>query len=181
VVSNFISGIIILLDRSIKPGDTISLGDTFGWIRELSARFVSVVTRDGREHLIPNENFITQEVINWSFSNDLIRLDVPFGVSYDSDPHAVSAMAIEAAAGVPRVLSTNKPVCWMTDFGDSSIDFVLRFWINDPQNGLTNIRGKVMLALWDVFKQNGVKIPYPHRQIIMQDDEPTAAPEVPSA
>lgn len=181
VVSNFISGIIILLDRSIKPGDTISLGETFGWIRELSARFVSVVTRDGREHLIPNENFITQEVINWSFSNDLIRLDVPFGVSYESDPHAVSAMAIEAAASVPRVLSMNKPVCWMTDFGDSSIDFVLRFWINDPQNGLTNIRGMVMLALWDVFKQNGVKIPYPHRQIIMQGDEHTAAPEVPSA
>ena len=179
VVSNFISGIIILLDRSIKPGDTISLGDTFGWIRELSARFVSVVTRDGREHLIPNENFITQEVINWSFSNDLIRLDVPFGVSYESDPHAVSAMAIEAAASVPRVLSSNKPVCWMTDFGDSSIDFVLRFWINDPQNGLTNIRGKVMLALWDVFKQNGVKIPYPHRQIIMEDAEKIAAPEVP--
>ena len=179
VVSNFISGIIILLDRSIKPGDTISLGDTFGWIRELSARFVSVVTRDGREHLIPNENFITQEVINWSFSNDLIRLDVPFGVSYESDPHEVSAMAIAAAAGVPRVLSSNKPVCWMTDFGESSIDFVLRFWINDPQNGLTNIRGKVLLALWDVFKQNGVKIPYPHREIIMQDADQKAAPEVP--
>jgi small-conductance mechanosensitive channel len=169
VVSNFISGIIILLDRSIKPGDTISLGETFGWIRELSARFVSVVTRDGREHLIPNEDFITQKVINWSFSNDLIRLDVPFGVSYKSDPHAVSAMAIEAAASVPRVLTSNKPVCWMTDFGDSSIDFVLRFWISDPKNGLTNIRGLVLLALWDTFKLNHVEIPYPHRQIIMSD------------
>jgi small-conductance mechanosensitive channel len=169
VVSNFISGIIILLDRSIKPGDTISLGETFGWIRELSARFVSVVTRDGREHLIPNEDFITQKVINWSFSNDLIRLDVPFGVSYKSDPHAVSAMAIEAAASVPRVLTSNKPVCWMTDFGDSSIDFVLRFWISDPKNGLTNIRGLVLLALWDKFKLNHVEIPYPHREIIMRD------------
>jgi small-conductance mechanosensitive channel len=168
VVSNFISGIIILLDRSIKPGDTISLGDTFGWIRELSSRFVSVVTRDGREHLIPNENFITQEVINWSFSNDLIRLDVPFGVSYESDPHAVSAMAIEAASKVPRVLTSIKPVCWMTAIGDSSIEFLLRFWINDPQNGLTNIRGKVLLALWDEFKLKGIKIPYPHREIIMR-------------
>lgn len=176
VVSNFISGIIILLDRSIKPGDTISLGDTFGWIRELSARFVSVVTRDGREHLIPNENFITMEVINWSFSNDLIRLDVPFGVHYDSNPHEVSAMAIEAAAGVPRVLSSTKPVCWMTHIGDSSIDFLLRFWINDPQNGLTNIRGKVLLALWDTFKQNGIKIPYPHREIILHEAPPVNMP-----
>jgi small-conductance mechanosensitive channel len=169
VVSNFVSGIIILLDRSIKPGDTISLGDTFGWIRELSARFVSVVTRDGREHLIPNENFVTQEVINWSFSNELIRLDVPFGVSYESDPHEVSAMAIEAASSVPRVLSSQKPVCWMTNFGESSLEFVLRFWINDPQNGLTNIRGKVLLALWDVFKLNDIKIPFPHREIVMRN------------
>jgi small-conductance mechanosensitive channel len=168
VVSNFISGIIILLDRSIKPGDTISLGETFGWIRELRARFVSVVTRDGREFLIPNEDFITREVINWSFSNDLVRLDVEFGVSYDADPHQVSALAIEAAASVDRVVTTQRPVCWMTGFGDSSLDFILRFWINDPQNGLTNIRGKVLLALWDKLKEHGVAIPYPHREIIMR-------------
>ena len=97
VVSNFISGIIILMDRSIKPGDTISLGDTFGWIRELRARFVSVVTRDGREYLIPNEDFITQQVINWSFSDELVRLDVNFGVAYSSDPHVVSELAIAAS------------------------------------------------------------------------------------
>jgi len=168
VVSNFISGIIILLDRSIKPGDTISLGDTFGWIRELSTRFVSVITRDGREHLIPNEDFITTPVINWSFSNELVRLDVHFGVSYDSDPNEISALAIAAAATVPRVLPSNTPVCWMTGFGDSSIDFILRFWISDPQNGLTNIRGKVLLAMWNTFKENGVNIPYPHREIIMR-------------
>ena len=168
IVSNFISGIIILLDRSIKPGDTISLGETFGWIRELNARFVSVVTRDGREHLIPNEDFITQKLINWSFSNDLVRLDVPFGVSYKSDPHIVSALAIEAAASVPRVLSSQMPVCWMTDFRDSSIEFILRFWINDPQNGLTNIRGKVLLTLWDKFKENNIEIPYPHRELILR-------------
>jgi small-conductance mechanosensitive channel len=168
VVSNFISGIIILLDRSIKPGDTISLGDTFGWIRELRARFVSVVTRDGREYLIPNEDFITQQVINWSFSNELVRVDVEFGVSYDSDPHVVSALAIGAATKVERVVQDQKPVCWMTGFGDSSLDFVLRFWIQDPQNGLTNIRGKVLLALWDSFKENGIAIPYPHRELIVR-------------
>jgi small-conductance mechanosensitive channel len=97
VVSNFISGIIILMDESIKPGDTISLGETFGWIRELRARFVSVVTRDGREFLIPNEDFITREVINWSFSDKFVRVDVPFGVSYDADPHEVVRIAVEAS------------------------------------------------------------------------------------
>jgi len=169
VVSNFISGIIILMDQSIKPGDTITLGDTFGWIRELRARFVSVVTRDGREYLIPNEDFITTQVVNWSFSDQFVRLDVPFGVSYDSDPHEVIRLAKEAAAAVERVASHYKPpVCWMTEFGDSSINFLLRFWINDPQHGLTNVRGAVMLALWDSFKENGINIPFPHREVIMR-------------
>ncbi len=98
-----------------------------------------------------------------------MRLDVPFGVSYDSDPHEVSRLAIEAAASVERVDSHQKrPVCWMTEFGDSSINFVLRFWIDDPQGGLTNIRGKVLLALWDTFKEHGIGIPFPHREIIMR-------------
>jgi small-conductance mechanosensitive channel len=169
VVSNFISGMIILLDESIKPGDTITLGETFGWIRELRARFVSVVTRDGREYLIPNEDFITTQVINWSFSDKYVRLDVPFGVSYDSDPHQVIDVAIQAAADVDRVEAKYRPpVCWMTEFGDSSINFLLRFWIDDPQQGLTNIRGQVMLALWDAFKANDIKIPFPHREVIMR-------------
>ena len=169
VVSNFISGIIILMDQSIKPGDTISLGDTFGWIRELRARFVSVVTRDGREFLIPNEDFVTTQVINWSFSDKYVRVDVPFGVSYDSDPHEVTKLAIEAASQVERVDSMrNPPVCWLTAFGDSSLDFLLRFWIRDPQNGLTNVRGRVLLSLWDTFKEHDIKIPFPHREVIMR-------------
>jgi small-conductance mechanosensitive channel len=167
VVSNFISGIIILLDESIKPGDTITLGETFGWIRELRARFVSVITRDGREFLIPNEDFITTQVINWSFSDRYVRLDVNFGVSYDSNPHEVSKLAIDAAASVERVATTYRaPVCWMTEFGESSLNFKLRFWIEDPQKGLTNIRGKVLLALWDTFKENDIRIPFPHREVI---------------
>ncbi|MFD2055539.1 mechanosensitive ion channel family protein [Mesorhizobium calcicola] len=169
VVSNFVSGVIILLDKSIKPGDTISLEGTFGWIRELRGRFVSVVTRDGREFLIPNEDFITQRVINWSFSDNLVRLDVNFGVSYDADPHKVGELAIEAAISVGRVEADRRPVCWLTGFGDSSLNFVLRFWIRDPQQGLTNVRGKVLLALWDTFKANDIGIPYPHREIIMKD------------
>jgi small-conductance mechanosensitive channel len=179
VVSNLFSGVIILLDRSIKPGDTITVGETFGWIRELRARFVSVVTRDGREYLIPNEDFITHEVINWSYSDDLVRIDVPLHASYDADPHKVSAVAIEAAVTVPRVVESQMPVCWLTAFGDSSLEFLLRFWIRDPQNGLTNVRGSVLLAVWDAFKANGIGIPYPHREVIMKTPvkvEPGSAP-----
>ena len=176
VVSNFVSGIIILLDKSIKPGDTISLGETFGWIRDLRARFVSIVTRDGREYLIPNEDFITQQVINWSFSDELVRLDVKFGVSYDANPHQVSELAIKAAMTVSRVEASRTPVCWLTEFGDSSLDFVLRFWIKDPQQGLTNVRGKVLLALWDAFQEAGIAIPYPHREIVFKTPIPESKP-----
>ena len=165
VVSNLVSGVIILLDKSIKPGDVISLGDTFGWINSLGARYVSVVTRDGKEYLIPNEDLITGQVVNWSHSNEFVRLDIHFGTSYGDDPHAVRRIAVEAASGVERVLTDRKPVCHITGFGDSSVDYILRFWISDPTGGLTNIRGNVYLALWDAFRENGISIPFPQREV----------------
>ncbi|SHG84160.1 mechanosensitive ion channel family protein [Cognatishimia maritima] len=173
VVSNLVSGIIILLDKSIKPGDVISLGETFGWINSLGARYVSVVTRDGKEYLIPNEDLITGQVVNWSHSNDFVRLDIFFGTAYGDDPHQVREVAIEAAKGVDRVLSTPKaPVCHIVGFGDSSVDYILRFWIKDPTGGLTNIRGNVYLALWDAFKESGVNFPFPQREVRILGDEP---------
>ena len=168
IVSNLVAGIIILTDKSIKPGDVIELGDTFGWIGNLRARFVSVVTRDGREYLIPNEDFITERVINWTFSNQQVRIDVKFGVSYDSDPHLIKRLAVEAANSVPRVQQSPPSVCHLVEFGDSSINFVLRFWIRDAINGLTNVRGDVLLACWDTFAQNDIKIPFPHREVILK-------------
>ncbi|MEW2912280.1 mechanosensitive ion channel domain-containing protein [Leisingera sp. JC11] len=172
VVSNLVSGLIILLDKSIKPGDVISLGDTFGWINALGARYVSVVTRDGREYLIPNEDLITTQVVNWSHSDKYVRLDLTFGTGYDDDPHKVRRIAIEAACGVKRVLQygSKKPVCHITGFGDSSVDYVLRFWIDDPTGGLTNIRGNVYLALWDAFQAQGISIPFPQREVRMLND-----------
>ncbi|MFD0858841.1 mechanosensitive ion channel family protein [Roseovarius aquimarinus] len=167
VVSNLVSGVIILLDKSIKPGDVISLGETFGWINSLGARYVSVVTRDGKEYLIPNEDLITSQVVNWSHSNEFVRLDIYFGTAYADDPHLVRKIAIEAAAGVPRVLSMKAPVCHIVGFGDSSVDYILRFWIRDPTQGLTNIRGNVYLALWDAFKEHGISIPFPQREVRM--------------
>lgn len=166
VVSNLVSGLIILLDKSIKPGDVISLGETFGWIDSLSARYVSVVTREGVEYLIPNEDLIANQVVNWTHSNQLVRLDIHFGTAYDDDPHKVRALAVEAASGVRRVLvRPNPPVCHIVGFGDSSVDYILRFWIGDPTAGLTNVRGNVYLALWDVFKENNISIPFPQREV----------------
>ena len=165
VVSNLVSGVILLLDKSIKPGDVISLDETFGWISSLGARYVSVLTRNGTEFLIPNEDLITNRVINWSHSSDLVRLDIHFGVSYDSDPHEVKRVASLAPTSVSRVISRPMPVCHVTKFGDSSIDMVLRFWIRDPTKGLTNVRGDVYLALWDALKAANIQIPYPRRDV----------------
>ncbi|MEQ9693115.1 mechanosensitive ion channel domain-containing protein [Shimia sp. SDUM112013] len=171
VVSNLVSGIIILLDKSIKPGDVISLGETFGWINSLGARYVSVVTRDGREYLIPNEDLITGQVVNWSHTNAYVRLDIYFGTAYGDDPHKVRKIAIEAAKSVDRVLTyPNTPVCHIVGFGDSSVDYILRFWIEDPTQGLTNIRGNVYLALWDAFQAEGISIPFPQREVRMLED-----------
>jgi small-conductance mechanosensitive channel len=176
VVSNLVSGVIILLDKSVKPGDVISLGETFGWINSLGARYVSVVTRDGKEYLIPNEDLITGQVVNWSHSDDFVRLDIFFGTAYDDDPHLVRRVAIEAAQGVDRVLSHKPPVCHIVGFGDSSVDYILRFWIRDPTGGLTNIRGNVYLALWDAFQAHGISIPFPQREVRMLND-PAKVPD----
>ncbi|MGY6411700.1 MAG: mechanosensitive ion channel family protein [Alkalilacustris sp.] len=168
VVSNLVSGVVILLDKSVKPGDVISLGDTFGWINELGARYVSVLTRDGREYLIPNEDFVTGQVVNWSHSDEFVRIDLTFGTSYGDDPHKVRQVAVEAAARVPRVLPDRPIACHITGFGDSSVDYVLRVWIRDAQDGLASIRGAIFLALWDAFKAQGITIPFPQRDVRVQ-------------
>ncbi|MCB2134551.1 MAG: mechanosensitive ion channel [Rhodobacteraceae bacterium] len=176
VVSNLVSGVIILLDKSVKPGDVISLGDTFGWIESLGARYVSVVTREGKEYLIPNEDLITGQVVNWSHSNEYVRIDIHFGTSYDDDPHLVRKVAVETALTVKRVLKSRPAVCHITGFGDSSVDYILRFWITDPSEGLTNVRGNVFLALWDAFKENGISIPFPQREVrVLAGSEVTVA------
>lgn len=169
IVSNLVSGIILLADKSIKPGDVITVGDSFGWVDTMGARYTSVVSRDGREYLIPNEDFITQRVVNWTFSNDRVRSDIKFGVSYASDPHAVRAAAVAAATSVARVLKDPAPTCNLTNFADSSIDFTLRYWIRDPNDGLGAVRSAVMFALWDAFKRDGIEFPFPQRDVNLKE------------
>ena len=171
-VSNLISGLFLLLDKSIKPGDVIEVGETFGWVKDMRARYVGVITRDNKELLIPNDDFVTNQVINWSHSDDDVRMEISFGVSYKSDPHQVRQLAVKAAAHAgARIVHSRMPVCHLNEFGDSSLNFVLRFWINDPQSGVTNVKGQVLLALWESFQENGIEIPYPHRHILLQNPD----------
>jgi small-conductance mechanosensitive channel len=174
VVSNLVSGVILLLDRSIKPGDVIEIEGTYGSVIALNARYASVQTRDGKEYLIPNEDLITERVTNWSFSNDLIRMHVKVGISYRSDPHEAIRLALEAARDVPRVLSEPAPNCVLVAFGDSTIDLELRFWINDPANGTANVRSGVMLNLWDLYQENGIELPHPQREVMLRNPEAVA-------
>ena len=165
-ISNLISGLILLFDRSIKPGDVVELTDpadrsaqTFGWVTALNARCVSVTTRDGTEWLVPNEDLITRRVINWSYTHNRLRLLTPIGVSFDCDVRLAMQLAEEAARETPRVLSNPAPVCRLMGFGDSSVNLEMRFWIEDPTNGITNVRSQVLLALWEKFREQGIRDP----------------------
>ena len=179
VVANLISGIILLLDRSVKPGDVIAVGDSFGWINALRARYVSVITRDGTEHLIPNEELISQRVENWSYTDKLVRLKLPVGISYDSDPRRAAELAVAAAEGVDRVLAHPKPVCHLRGFGDSALNLEMRVWIQDPQNGVANVTNQVLLRLWDAFQEGGIDFPYPQHDVHIKSGWPTAAVSAP--
>jgi small-conductance mechanosensitive channel len=165
VISNFISGVILLLDRSVKPGDVISVGQTYGWVGSLGARYVSVVTRDDTEYLIPNEDLITHQVVNWSYSNNQVRLRLPIAVSYDADVREARDLCLEAAAETPRVMSQPAPVCVLTAFGESAVELELRIWIQDPKNGVGNVKSDVLLRVWDKFRAGGIQFPYPQREV----------------
>jgi small-conductance mechanosensitive channel len=164
-ISNFVSGVMLLLDKSVKPGDVISVGQTYGWVSSLGARYVSVVTRDGTEYLIPNEDLITHQVVNWSYSSNQVRLRIPIGVSYNADVRQARALCLEAAAETPRVLAEPPPVCLLLGFAESAIDLELRVWIHDPKNGVGNVKSDVLLLVWDKFHAHGIEFPYPQRDL----------------
>lgn len=169
IVGNFISGLILLMDRSIKPGDVIEVGGTYGWVRSLGARYTSVVTRDGHEHLIPNEDFIVNTVTNWSFSDKNVRIRAGIGVSYNADIYKARELVVEAATAVDRVLSDPAPQCHLVGFGDNSVDLELRFWLEDPESGTANVKSEVLLGVWDRFQEHNIDIPYPQRDIHIKE------------
>ncbi|NWK96735.1 mechanosensitive ion channel protein MscS [Sphingobium lactosutens] len=162
---NLIAGIILLMDRSIKPGDVIVVGDSFGWVNKIGVRAVSVITRDGKEHLIPNENLMTQEVENWSYSDRNVRVRIPIGIAFDSDLRLAQQLMLQAAQESPRVLRNPKPNVWLTGFGESRVEHDILVWISDPEGGVGNVKSDVLFRVWQLFRDNGIAIPYPQRVI----------------
>lgn len=165
IFSNLISGFILLLDKSIKPGDTINVEGSYGRVETLSARYVSVITRDGIEHLVPNEEMIINRVENWSYSHENVRLRIPVGVHYNSDVNKAIELCLEAADEVDRVLKIPKPACLLKGFGDNSVDLEVRIWVRDPMNGCSNVKSQVLLQIWNRFHENHIEIPYPQRDL----------------
>ena len=165
IFSNLISGFILLLDKSIKPGDTIIVEGSFGRVDTLSARYVSVITRDGIEHLVPNEEMIVNRVENWSYSHNNVRLRIPVGVHYNSNVRKAIELCLQAADETERVLKSPKPACLLKGFGDSSVDLEIRIWVGDPMNGCSNFKSQVLLSVWDKFHEHNIEIPYPQRDL----------------
>ena len=164
IVANFISGIILLADKSVKPGDLVTIGDSTGRINEMKTRYISVAAGDGREFLIPNEDLITQKVVNWTYTDKNTLVKVNFGTNYDADPRLVCKLAVDIAAAAPRAIKSKPPSCILVEFAEAGMKFSLTFWIAEP-DGMDNVKSEVMLALWDAFKHEGIHVPYPVREI----------------
>jgi small-conductance mechanosensitive channel len=179
IAANFVSGFVLLMDRSIKPGDVISLSgqagtstENFGWVQELRGRYVVVRDRDGVEMLVPNQQLISNAVINWSYTDPRIRLKLPIRISYRDDPELALKILLEACDGQARVLRDPPPVSRLMHFSDSGIELELRFWISDPQEGVNNVRSEVNRAIWRLFQEYRITIPMAQREIIVHSAPP---------
>src|ERR1700688_4811864 len=167
IVANFISGIILLADKSVKPGDLVTIGDSSGRISAMKTRYISVAAGDGREFLIPNEDLVTQKVTNWTYTDKNTLVKVNFGTNYDAEPRLVCRLAIDVAAEAKRAIKGKPPNCLLTEFAEAGMKFSLTFWIADP-DGMDNVKSEVMLALWDAFKRENIRMPYPVREIVIR-------------
>lgn len=183
ILSNFFCGFILLMDRSIKPGDVISIqdGKIYGIVNKLHARYVSIRTREGKEHLIPNQEIVSNKLENWSYSDSNIRIEIPFKVSYHSDLELVEKFLIDIAKQAPRVLSSHKPSVRFRSISENAVELLLRFWIADPENGMSDIRSHIILRACEAFKSHHIKVPYPPREIHSLLDELRAVSETSSS
>jgi small-conductance mechanosensitive channel len=161
IVANFVSGVILLADKSIKPGDVVTVGEHFGWVTRIRTRYTSVDLKDGRELLVPNEDLVTQRVVNWTYSSDMMQLQIRFNTTYDSDLRKTQAAAVAAALTVPQVLREPAPACYLTGFGATSVEHVLWCWISNAAAGPTQVRSDVMVALWDRLERDDVRLAKP--------------------
>jgi small-conductance mechanosensitive channel len=164
---NLLSGFIILFDRSIKPGDVITVGSTFGWVNSIHARYISVITREGKEYLIPNEKFISDPVENWTYSSDAVRIRVPVPVSDSSDIAKAAQILLDIAKRHPRILKKPEPRALLIGIGDSAVNFELRVWIQDPAKGLVNVRSDLLFKILKKFRQQNIELPSPQRKLVI--------------
>lgn len=183
-IENLIASYTLLADESIKPGDVIEIetvhGPTYGQVRKMTTRYVAVRTRDGTDTLIPNDVLIANPLTNWSHSDRPTRRRIPVGIAYGADVELARRLCLEAAQGVERVLRYPAPNCLMRGFGDSAIDLELRFWIDDPENGVANVTSEILLRIWAAFQDHGVEVPFPQRDVHLRTGlalAPDAGPE----
>jgi small-conductance mechanosensitive channel len=175
--SNLISGILLLMSKPIRQGDVIVFepsfgGIKYGWIIQIGLSYVHLQTRSGSVLLIPNEVFVTQKIENLSFSDNLVRLNISIGISYGSDLKKAITLAVQAAMSIDRILKIPEPKCLVREFGDSTVNLQLRVWINDPKNGIANVKDAVLLAVWDRFHANGIEIAFPQRDLHIKSAVP---------
>jgi small-conductance mechanosensitive channel len=166
---NLIAGLILLMDRSIKPGDVIAVSSgkdvAVGQVKKIGIRAVSITTRDQIEYLIPNENLMTSQVENWSYSSRDVRVKVPVTVAYGTDIEHAETLMLQAARAVKRVHNEPAPSVWLKAFGDNAIEFEIQCWIDDPEEGVGNVRSDVLKQVWRLFREHGVEIPFPQRVV----------------
>jgi small-conductance mechanosensitive channel len=165
VTSNFVSGLIILFERPIKIGDRIDVGNITGNVVKISPRATTVVTNDNIAVIVPNSEFISSQVINWSYTNRDVRLNFPVGVSYKSDPEVVRKVLLEVAADHPGVLKEHRADVLLQEFGDSSLNFVLRIWTRDYATTPGILRSDLNYAISKKFQEHGIEIPFPQRDL----------------
>ena len=173
---------MLLLDKSIKPGDVISFTGTtgtstenFGWVQELRGRYIVVRDRDGVETLVPNQNLITNSVINWSYSDQRVRIRLPVMISFQDDPEVALQVLIDAAANHPRILKEPGPVSRLMSFENYGMRVEVRFWIRDPMNGVNNVRSDVNREIWRLFKKHGITIPVQQHDVRVIHAEPRSS------
>lgn len=175
--SNLVSGIMLLLRKPIRQGDVIAFdksfaGATYGWITNIGLMYVQVATRSGSLLLIPNEVFVTQKIENLSYDDNLLRLEIPVGISYASNLNQALMLAEAAAMSIDRILKTPEPKCLVRQFGDSTVNLQLRVWIDDPKNGIENVKNAVLLKVWESFHANGIEIAFPQRDLHIKSAVP---------
>lgn len=170
IFSNYVAGILLLIDNSIKPGDMIEIGGVLGTVQDMRGRYASLLTRDGKEYLVPNEQMIANEVINWTHSDRIVRLIVPVSIAYGTNTREAKRLLEMAAENVARVLKYPQPVARIVGLGESAINMELWIWIADAEIGVRNVKSDLYFEICDIFEEHNISFPFPQRDLHIKQD-----------